>query len=175
MSESAGNQVGPLVAPWARMIDAPDSSVPAASSSVRSSANQDAVHAVDMQAREGDMVPLAKLPEGSVAAGGNLASHPRGEAGASFGGRGVVHAEPTYGITRARPSDDALALAARQAIEQNGHVAPGLVAVEVRGGMVRLSGTVPTSIDRSVAEECVGILDGVLRIENDLRTPHETD
>jgi hypothetical protein len=157
------------------MNDVPDSSVPPAASSARPNATSDAVHAVDMQAREGDMVPLAKLPEGSVAAGGNLASHPRGEAGASFGGTGVVHAEPTYGITRARPSDDALALAARNAIEQNGHVAPGLVSVEVRGGMVRLSGTVPTSIDRSVAEECVGVLDGVLRIENDLRTPHEAD
>ena len=147
------------------MNDAPPSTIP--------SIPQD--RAVDMQPREGDMVPLAEIPNGSVAAGGNLASHPRGEAGASFGGRGVVHAEPVFGSAHARPSDDALALAAREAIEQNGHVAPGLVSVSVSGGLVKLSGTVPSSIDRSVAEECVAVLPGVLRVENELRTPHQGD
>jgi hypothetical protein len=149
------------------MNDAPPSTEPSASLD----------RAVDMQPREGDVVPLAQLPNGAIAAGGNLASHPRGEPGAPFGGRGVVHAEAIYehGSVTSHPSDDALALAARRAIEQNGHLTPGLVSVEVRGGLVRLSGTVPTTVERSVAEECVAVLPGVLRVENELRTPHGAD
>lgn len=128
-----------------------------------------------MQPTEGDVVPLAALPNGSIAAGGNLASHPRGEVGASFGGRSIVHSEPAFGTQPTRPSDDALALAARDAIERNGHVTPGLVSVEVRGGLVKLSGTVPSSVERSVAEECVAVLPGVLRVENALGTPRDRD
>jgi hypothetical protein len=34
---------------------------------------------------------------------------------------------------------------------------------------------VPTTVERSVAEECVAVLPGVLRVENELRTPHGAD
>lgn len=68
----------------------------------------------------------------------------------------------------AMPSDETIRSNAEDTLEWNAVVDAANIGVAVDGGVVTLTGTVPTHWEKTEAEEIVGVLRGVILVKNDL-------